>query len=88
MLWYTEVTGFLILFWTAWSVRFGAPAWVGPLYPLGALWVSGSSRAAGWAAPELNGRGGATRGTLIQMRDIISHRLSGLPALCQLESIR
>ena len=37
LLWSAGVTGFLILFWTAWGVRFGAPAWVGPLYPLGAL---------------------------------------------------
>ena len=37
LLWSAGVTGFLILFWTAWGVRFGAPAWVGPLYPLGSL---------------------------------------------------
>ena len=56
MLWSAWVTGFLVFFWTAWGVRFGAPAWVGPLYPLGALLVSGFLRAAEWAAPELNGR--------------------------------
>lgn len=31
------VTAFLILFWTVWGVHFGAPTWVGLLYPLGAL---------------------------------------------------
>ena len=36
-LWSAGVTSFLMLSWTAWGVRFGAPAWVGPLYPLGSL---------------------------------------------------
>ena len=37
LLWSAVVTGFLVLFWTAWGVHFGAPAWVGILYPLGSL---------------------------------------------------
>ena len=34
--WSAGVTGCLMLFWTWWGTRFGAPAWVGPLYPLDA----------------------------------------------------
>ncbi|MSR35677.1 MAG: glycosyltransferase [Gemmatimonadetes bacterium] len=37
LVWSAAVTGLLMLFWTAVGVQFGAPAWVGPLYPLGAL---------------------------------------------------
>ena len=35
--WSASVTVLLMLFWTAWGLRLGAPAWVGPLYPLGAV---------------------------------------------------
>lgn len=35
--WSAGVTGCSMLFWTWWGTRFGAPAWVGPLYPLGAV---------------------------------------------------
>jgi chlorobactene glucosyltransferase len=35
--WSASVTAFLMLFWTLVGFQFGAPAWVGPLYPLGAL---------------------------------------------------
>ncbi len=40
--WSATVTGVVVLFWTGVGIKFGAPAWIGPLYPLGALvghWV-------------------------------------------------
>ena len=35
--WSAAVTALLMGFWTILGLRFGAPAWVGPLYPLGAV---------------------------------------------------
>jgi chlorobactene glucosyltransferase len=37
LVWSSGVTAFLMLFWALMGRQFGAPAWVGPLYPLGAL---------------------------------------------------
>lgn len=37
LVWSATVTGVVVLFWTAAGRKFGAPAWIGPLYPLGAL---------------------------------------------------
>lgn len=34
--WSAATTATLVLFWTGIGLKFGAPAWVGPLYPLGA----------------------------------------------------
>jgi len=35
--WSASVTALLMVFWARMGIQFGAPAWVGPLYPVGAL---------------------------------------------------
>ena len=37
LVWSASVTGLIVLFWTAFGVKLGAPAWTGLLYPLGTL---------------------------------------------------